>query len=427
MCCCCCPPAVTALLCLWVRSGFSKGSVAGALTFFPPNPAFYKFQRCSTTGEELPDDDDKDSTREDNEVDGESEKSDIDDLQLDAERSTDVSTSDPSSSSSFRENKSRKKKTTKKSSNSNNAKDTSLSDRTRKLMEKSKRRYEKDSRDAAIGVTYKFVPDARIPKPRFDGTISCCKLYNSKAKSYIATVVYRVRNPEYSSPVKTLIYSHGNATDIGAMSYIQAILAKNLKVNIVMYDYSGYGESGGMPLENNTYSDIETVYDYVMSYIADRKPDNIVVYGQSVGSGPSCYIANKRPVGGLILHSPFTSGMRVLTPSRALACLDIYPNIDRIKRVKCPVFIIHGVQDEEVDIGHGHSLYEAVDPVFRRDPWWVPDRGHNDITEGPGKMAEYIRRLRVFFESLENEGINSSATDNDGIETKLVKKGVMIR
>ena len=45
---CCCPPAITALLCLWVKSRFSKG-VAGELTFFPPSPPFYKFQRCSCT------------------------------------------------------------------------------------------------------------------------------------------------------------------------------------------------------------------------------------------------------------------------------------------------------------------------------------------------------------------------------------------
>jgi len=400
MCYCCCPPAVTALCCLWVKSGFSKGSVAGALTFFPPNPAFYKFQRVSSTGEDLPDYKNNDDDVEQG----------FDDLKLEEGES---STEEPSSSSSFTDNKPPKKK---------KQQQETLTDRTKKLMTKSKRRYHQDSIDAENGVTYKFISDKRIPKPRFDGTISCTKLYNRKAKSYIATVLYKVND----ASAKTLIYSHGNATDIGAMSYIQAILAKNLNVNVVMYDYSGYGESGGMPLENNTYTDIETVYDYVFNYLAHNKHQNIVVYGQSVGSGPSCYIATKRPVGGLILHSPFTSGMRVLTPSRMLACLDIFPNIDRIKKTKCPVFIIHGVQDEEVDISHGHSLYEAVDPVFQRDPWWVPDRGHNDITEGPGKMAEYVRRLRAFFQTLQNNADSISA-DEDGIETTLVQKGVMIR
>lgn len=84
----------------------------------------------------------------------------------------------------------------------------------------------------------------------------------------------------------------------------------------------------------------------------------------------------------------------------ALACLDIYPNIDRIKKVDCPVMIIHGQLDEEVDVSHGQELHKAVAPHLRREPWWVADRGHNDITDGPGKLAEYVRRLRGFLNNL---------------------------
>ena len=86
---------------------------------------------------------------------------------------------------------------------------------------------------------------------------------------------------------------------------------------------------------------------------------------------------------------------------RALACLDIYPNIDRIRKVKCPVMVIHGRNDEEVDISHGVALHQAVPNHLKRDPWWVENRGHNDITEGPGKLAEYIGKLRCFFVTLE--------------------------
>eukprot|EP00986_Skeletonema_menzelii_P015745 scaffold12577_cov154-Skeletonema_menzelii.AAC.1 len=53
--CCCCPPAITALFYLWVRSGFSKDAVAGALVFFPPNPPLYKFKRIAKNGDVLPD------------------------------------------------------------------------------------------------------------------------------------------------------------------------------------------------------------------------------------------------------------------------------------------------------------------------------------------------------------------------------------
>jgi abhydrolase domain-containing protein 17 len=63
--------------------------------------------------------------------------------------------------------------------------------------------------------------------------------------------------------------------------------------------------------------------------------------------------------------------------------------------------VIHGKRDEEVSFSHGYELHHAVPEEFRRNPWWVPDRGHNDITEGPGKMAEYIRRLRRFMSDLD--------------------------
>jgi fermentation-respiration switch protein FrsA (DUF1100 family) len=65
--------------------------------------------------------------------------------------------------------------------------------------------------------------------------------------------------------------------------------------------------------------------------------------------------------------------------------------------------VIHGKLDEEVSYMHGVDMHNAVPREFQREPWWVPDRGHNDITDGHGKMAEYIRRLRRFMESLDEE------------------------
>ena len=97
----------------------------------------------------------------------------------------------------------------------------------------------------------------------------------------------------------------------------------------------------------------------------------------------------------------FSRSLYILAFTSALACLDIYPNIDRIKKVKCPVMVIHGRLDEEVSVSHGVAMYQAVPDEYKRDPWWVPDRGHNDITEGPGKLAEYVGKLRIFLGTLE--------------------------
>ena len=105
--------------------------------------------------------------------------------------------------------------------------------------------------------------------------------------------------------------------DCGEMFSFHARLALELNINVVSYDYSGYGESGGVAMETNTYSDIKGVYEWTLKNVCVGDESRIVWYGQSVGSGPCCFLAKQVDgLGGMVLHSPFTSGMRVLTPRR---------------------------------------------------------------------------------------------------------------
>jgi len=373
MCNCCCPPAINALFCLWIQSGFSKSCVAGALTFFPPDPAFYKFQRLSADGKALKDETDDELTDEEESL---------------------------CSNDAFTNSKNRRETSLRSA--------TSFTERANISHKRAKQRRRRDKHDHNKGVTYSLVLDPRLRRPmKFSGKIQAIKLYNAKTKSFLAVVIYRQR----IKGCKTILYSHGNASDIGAMSMRQSILANMLKANVVVYDYSGYGESGGVASEKNTYYDIQTVYDFCVSDVSDGIPENVIVYGESVGSGPSCHLSSKKIVGGLILHCPFTSGMRVLTQSRALACLDVFPNIDRIKKVKCPVMVIHGAKDRQVNMAHGVALHEAVPNKFKREPWWVPDRGHNDICEGAEKMEQYVTRLRAFLTSLDNPEMQKALLD----------------
>eukprot|EP01017_Pseudomicrothorax_dubius_P051564 TRINITY_DN9954_c0_g1_i1.p1 TRINITY_DN9954_c0_g1~~TRINITY_DN9954_c0_g1_i1.p1 ORF type:complete len:112 (-),score=12.17 TRINITY_DN9954_c0_g1_i1:361-696(-) len=89
-------------------------------------------------------------------------------------------------------------------------------------------------------------------------------------------------------------------------------LALNLKINIFAYEYSGYGQSEGSPSDFNCILDIKAAYDYLVNKL-NFKWQNIYLYGQSIGSGPSVVLAayHNTPVGGLILHSPITSGARM--------------------------------------------------------------------------------------------------------------------
>lgn len=194
-----------------------------------------------------------------------------------------------------------------------------LTDQAAERRKRSKIRDARDARDASHGVTYKLLLDPRLQvPPHDDGAIEAVKI-PARRGVHVAAVVYRVPAERRNDRTKTIVYSHGNATDIGAMFPIQVVLAHSLNCNVVVYDYSGYGESGGVPEECSTYRDIDAVYDYVLDEVANGVSRNIVLYGQSVGSGPCCYLASKNSsseLGGMILHSPFTSGMRVLTPSR---------------------------------------------------------------------------------------------------------------
>jgi len=375
--CCCCPAAVHALFCLWVQSGFSKGTVAGALTFFPPDPPLYRFQRRDKEGNNLPDivdDDDEEDKKDENS--GDNEDMGVEDGAY-----------KPKEGEAKEEMQSPAKQLTEKS---------------KELRKRAKKRNFRDKKDAEDGVEYKLILDSRLKPQKFKGgKVEAVKI-PTKSGSYCAAIVYRCPKKVRTDRTKTLIFSHGNATDIGAMFPLQAILANSLECHVVSYDYSGYGESGGMPLENNTYTDLAGVLKWTIEEVCGGNESKVVLYGQSVGSGPSCYMGMKTEgLAGMVLHSPFMSGMRVLTPSRILGCLDIFPNIDRIRKAKCPVMIIHGKKDQEVPIAHGEALHNAVPDHFKRSPWWVPNRGHNDITEGRGKMAEYLAKLREFLDSLD--------------------------
>jgi predicted esterase len=209
---------------------------------------------------------------------------------------------------------------------------------------------------------------------------------------------------EYPGAYWTLLYSHGNATDCGLLWDHMVDLAVNLRVNVVAYDYTGYGGGGGgdAPTEAKTYADVEAVCDFVLQSAFCHSVEQIIAYGQSLGSGPTVYLACQRPVRAVVLHSPILSGMRVVTASRLLACCDIYPNLERMARLRATaVFILHGQRDAEVGVTHGERLYQALPVRFQRHtrPWFPPMAGHNDIPQL--YRHEYFQRLRSFIVKLQ--------------------------
>lgn len=215
--------------------------------------------------------------------------------------------------------------------------------------------------------------------------------------------------PEASRPVPeqpplVLLHCHGNATDIGMMMGPYYELAKVLGIEVAGIEYSGYGASTGKPSPNNTFADVEAAYDYLVKQ--GVSPKRIVAYGQSFGSGPVSHLASKRLLGGIILHSPLLSGIKVVDPkpdsccrpSCVWSCFDFYPNDRRMKTLTCPVFIMHGQRDDIIPFYHGYRLHKAC-PKHSRWPAYFPARaGHNDLVETD--MRAYFGEISSFLHDI---------------------------
>lgn len=211
-------------------------------------------------------------------------------------------------------------------------------------------------------------------------------------KESISAIYIPISNNKY-----TLLFSHGNAEDIGQNIDFFRLYHKN-GFSVFAYDYRGYGTSDGKPSEFNTYKDILAAYHYLVENL-NTDPNHIIVHGRSVGSGPSCYLACQKTVGGLILESAFTSVHRVAI-GMSLP-FDPFNNQARIKYIRCPVLIIHGKQDSVIPFWHGQTLYKiANEPKMN---YWVETAGHNDLLYKAGN--EYWEKIHAFEEMVNQSQI----------------------
>ncbi|GAA28130.1 Alpha/beta hydrolase domain-containing protein 17B [Clonorchis sinensis] len=190
----------------------------------------------------------------------------------------------------------------------------------------------------------------------------------------------------------TVLFSHGNAVDLGATADFLQEFARRFGVNILSYDYSGYGLSTGDLLESNVYADAEAV----MTELRERfnvPLERTILYGQSLGTAPTVELATKYKVAGVVLHSPLMSGLRVVWPNlKTSFCFDAFTNIEKIPKIRSPTLIIHGTADDVIGVNHGRELYSRLPNPL--EPLWVGGAGHNDITEFPA----YFDRLGRFFQ-----------------------------
>jgi len=164
----------------------------------------------------------------------------------------------------------------------------------------------------------------------------------------------------------TLLFLHGNAGNI-SHRLDSLRLFNSLGLNVLIFDYSGYGQSGGTASEQQTYADARVAWNYLTQTRA-VPAGQIVIFGRSLGAGVATWLATEETPGALVLESAFTSVPELarkyypIFPVRWLARIR-YDNASRLPTVRCPVLIVHSRDDEIVPFAHGEALYAlAAEP-----------------------------------------------------------------
>jgi abhydrolase domain-containing protein 17 len=188
----------------------------------------------------------------------------------------------------------------------------------------------------------------------------------------------------------TMIYSHGNAEDLG---HLRGVL-QDLRANgfaVLAYDYRGYGLSTPVrPTARRATEDVAAVYRHATTTLG-IEPSNLILYGRSVGSGPTLELAASHDAAGVILESAFTSAYRVMTRVAVLP-FDRYPNIERVRDLQRPLLVIHGTADDIIPASHGRQLHATAPGP--KQALWAEGAGHNDLMYVAG--ARYFAALRDF-------------------------------
>lgn len=170
----------------------------------------------------------------------------------------------------------------------------------------------------------------------------------------------------------TILFCHGNTGNISHRTYI-INASMDLKVNLLLFDYRGYGKSGGIPSKRNIREDGETAYKYLDNYNKENNNNNnIIIWGMSLGGHVASWIASKYKCKSLILLSTFSSLTDIILYKNSysifgrLICYlypifsDVMPSKKYIRKVKCPIIIIHSHEDEIIPFNCSNTLYKNI-------------------------------------------------------------------
>ena len=161
---------------------------------------------------------------------------------------------------------------------------------------------------------------------------------------------------------KTIIYFHGNAGKLENRIH-KLNHFKDMDVNFLIIAWRGFSGNDGKPSEESLYIDGNSAIKWLKNLGLSEK--DIIIYGESLGTGVATEIAKSNDFAGLVLETPFTSMIEAAKnfypyiPVRILL-RDKYENDKKIKNINIPVFVMHGEADQIVPFWMGKKIYEMA-------------------------------------------------------------------
>lgn len=193
-------------------------------------------------------------------------------------------------------------------------------------------------------------------------------------------------------PKGVVFYSHGNAGSLRSWGLVSQYIISH-DYDLLIYDYRGYGKSGGTITESNMYNDANMIYDELTKSYDESQ---IIVYGRSIGTGVASNVAKNHNPLHLILESPYynlpdlTKKIFPFIPSALIRYM--LPNNEMIPEISCPITIFHGTYDEV--IYYGSSL--KLETLLKDKDQMIPIEGghHNDLSNFKTYHEELGKILR---------------------------------
>ena len=166
---------------------------------------------------------------------------------------------------------------------------------------------------------------------------------------------------------KTILFFHGNAGSLENRTY-KLNHFKNLNLNFLIIAWRGFSGNKGKPNEMGLYEDAKSAIKWLKAKGVKEK--NIILYGESLGTGVAVEVAQNKNYAGVILESPFTSMVNMgkkYYPFFPVSLLlkDKFESYKKINNIFVPVLIMHGKVDKIVPYDMGKKMYElANEPKF---------------------------------------------------------------